>query len=119
MAEFTRKFWYFFVAVLVFTGFFLVLKSPAGWVTTLAITAGQAAVGAVIFPWMLRGLRTLKPGWRVAFLLLPLAFLALHLLLRTPPSGLMIVILWGAFIHIHLRRADVRAAFGAGLPPRS
>jgi hypothetical protein len=60
---------------------------------------------------MLRRLGTLAAGWRLVFLLLPLAPLAVHGLLRTPPSGLMIVLLWGIFIHAYLWRADVRAAF--------
>jgi branched-chain amino acid transport system permease protein len=117
MAEFRRKFWYFFVAMLVFTTFFLILKDPAAWVTTLLVTAGQAVVGALLFPWMLRRLATFAPGWRLAFLAFPVVPLALHILLRTPPSGLLIVALWGVFIHVHLWRADVRAAFrGRRLP---
>jgi branched-chain amino acid transport system permease protein len=111
MAEFGRKFWYFFVAVLVSSGFFLVLKNPEAWATTLLITLGQAVVGVLLFPWMLRQLATFAQGWRLAFLLLPIVPLALHVLLRTPPSGLMIVLLWAVFIHAHLWRADVRAAF--------
>jgi hypothetical protein len=111
MAEFRRKFWYFFVAMLVFTTFFLILKAPAAWATTLLAAAGQAVVGVLLFPWMLRRLGTLAPGWRVAFLLFPIVPLAVHLLLRTPPSGLLIVVLWAVFIHVHLWRADVRAAF--------
>jgi ribose/xylose/arabinose/galactoside ABC-type transport system permease subunit len=111
MAEFRRKFWYFFVAMLVFTTFFLILKDPSAWVTTLLVTAGQAVVGALLFPWMLRRLGTFAPGWRLAFLLFPVVPLAVHILLRTPPSGLLIVVLWAVFIHVHLWRADVRAAF--------
>jgi branched-chain amino acid transport system permease protein len=111
MAEFRRKFWYLFVGMLVFTGFFLILKTPAAWVTTLLITLGQALVGGLLFPWMLRQLGTLAQGWRLAFLLFPLAPLAVHILLRTPPSGLTIVILWAVLIHTYLWRADVRAAF--------
>jgi hypothetical protein len=117
MAEFRRKFRYFFVAMLVFTTFFLILKDPAAWVTTLLVTAGQAVVGALLFPWMLRRLATFAPGWRLAFLVFPVVPLVLHILLRTPPSGLLIVALWGVFIHVHLWRADVRAAFrGRRLP---
>ena len=111
MAEFRRKFWYFFVAMLVFSGFFLILKNPETWVTTLLVTLGQAAVGILLFPWMLRQLATFVQGWRLAFLLLPIVPFALHVLLRTPPSGLMIILLWAVFIHAHLWRADVRAAF--------
>jgi branched-chain amino acid transport system permease protein len=111
MAEFRRKFWYLFAAMLVFTGFFLLLRSPETWTTTLLVTLGQAVGGGLLFPWMLRGLGTFAPGWRLVFLLFPVAPLAVHLLLRTPPSGLMLVVLWAVFIHIHLWRAEVRAAF--------
>jgi branched-chain amino acid transport system permease protein len=110
-ADFTRKFWYLFVATLVFSGFFLVLKTPGTWMTTLLITLGQAVIGVLLFPWMLRRLATLAPGWRLVFLLLPVVPLALHILLRTPPSGLLIVILWAVFIHTHLWRSEVRVAF--------
>jgi len=111
MAEFRRKFWYFFVAMLVFSGFFLTLKSPATWVTTLLFTLGQALIGGLLFPWMLRQLSTLAEGWRLVFLLFPIAPLAVHILLRTPLSGLMIVLLWAVCIHAQLWRPDVRAAF--------
>jgi branched-chain amino acid transport system permease protein len=111
MAEFRRKFWYFFVAVLVFTGFFLLLKTPETWLTTLLVTLGQAVLGGLLFPVMLRRLGTLAEGWRVVFLLFPVAPLAVHVVLGTPPSGLMIIVLWAVFIHSYLWRADVRAAF--------
>jgi hypothetical protein len=113
MAEFRRKFWYLFVASLVFSGFFLVLKSPEQWVSTLLVTLAQAAAGALLFPWMLRRLGALMQGGRLAFLLLPLVHLGLHIWLRTPPSGLMIVVLWGVLIHAYLWRAEVRDAFRA------
>ena len=117
MAELRRKFWYLFTAVLVFTGFFLMLKAPERWSTTLLVTLGQAVIGALLFPWMLRRLGTFARGWRLAFLLLPIAPLAVHIALGTPPSGLMIVILWAVFIHTHLWRAEVRAAFRGGPEP--
>jgi len=44
-------------------------------------------------------------------LLLPVGPLAVHILLGTPPSGLMIIVLWAVFIYSYLWRADVRAAF--------
>jgi branched-chain amino acid transport system permease protein len=119
MAEFARKFWYLFAATLVFTGFFLILKSPGTWMRTLLITLGQAVLGALLFPWMLRRLATLAPGWRLVFLLLPVAPLALHILIHTPPSGLLIVILWAVFIHMHLWRGEVRAAFRGDHHPDS
>ena len=116
MAEFSRKFWYLFVAMLVVTGFFLTLKAPAAWMTMLLVTLGQAVVGALLFPWMLRRLGTLAPAWRLVFLLFPVVPLAVHILLRTPPSGLMIVVLWAVSIHTQLWRAEIRAAFRGGHP---
>ena len=110
MAEFRRKFWYLFAATLVFSGFFLVLKAPNRWVTTLLVTLAQAAVAALLFPWMLRRLGALAPGWRLVFLVLPVAPLGLHIWLRTPPSGLIIVVLWAVLIHTYLWRGDVRDA---------
>jgi branched-chain amino acid transport system permease protein len=112
MREFQRKFWSFFVAVLFFTGFFRVLQMPDAWVNTVLFTVGQALVGGLLFPWMLRQLRTFSQVWRVVFLLLPLVLLGLHIALRTPLSGLAIIVLWGVFIYSYLWQADVRAAFG-------
>jgi branched-chain amino acid transport system permease protein len=86
MDEFRRKFWYFFSATLFFTGFFSILKAPESWVSTLLLTAGQAVVGIVLFPWMLRQLTTFAPVWRAVFLLFPLVPLALHITLHTPYS---------------------------------
>jgi branched-chain amino acid transport system permease protein len=111
MAEFRRKFWYLFAATLVLCGFFLLLKAPDAWMTTLAATAVQAVGGALLFPWMLRQLGTFAPGWRLVFLVFPIVPLAVNVVLRTPPSGLMIVVLWAVFIHTHLWRAEVRAGF--------
>ena len=50
MAEFKRKFWYFFVAVLVFSGFFMILKAPEMWVVTLLITLGRPSSACSSFP---------------------------------------------------------------------
>jgi branched-chain amino acid transport system permease protein len=111
MAEFKRKFWYFFGAVLFLTGFFSVLKSPDDWVAALLIMLAQAAVGLVLFPWMLRQLSAFSQPWRLFFLLLPPIFLALHIKLHTPLSGLMIIVLWAVFIYNYLWQAEVRAAF--------
>jgi hypothetical protein len=111
MAEFKRKFWYFFGAVLFLTGFFSVLKSPDNWGRALLITLAQAAVGLVVLPWMLRQLSTFSQPWRLFFLLLPLVPLALHVKLQTPLSGLMIIILWAVFIYNYLWQVEVRAAF--------
>ena len=56
MAEFSRKFWYFFAATLFFTGFFRILQAPDTWVATVLLTTAQAVVGAVLCAWMLRQL---------------------------------------------------------------
>ena len=79
MAEFKRKFWYFFAAVLVFSSFFMILKAPEMWVRTLLFTLAQAVVGVLLFPWMLRQLSTFAQGWRLVFLVFPLVPLALHI----------------------------------------
>ena len=112
MAEFRYKFWYFFAATLFFTGFFRVLQAPDTWLTTVLLSVAQAAVGAVLCPWMLRRLATFAQVWRIVFLLFPLLPLALHIALHTPPSGLMIVVLWAVFIYNYLWQAEIRAAFG-------
>jgi branched-chain amino acid transport system permease protein len=111
MAEFKRKFWSFFAAMLVFSGFFMILKAPETWVVTLLITLAQAAIGVLLFPWMLRQLSTFAQGWRVVFLVFPLAPLALHIMLQTPLSGLMLIVLWTVFIYRYLWQAEVREAF--------
>jgi branched-chain amino acid transport system permease protein len=111
MGEFRRKFWYFFAAMLFFTGFFNVLKAPDTWLSTLILTLIQAAVGFAILPWMLRQLSTFSQFWRVVFLVLPLVPLALHMQLHTPLSGLMIIVLWTVFIYNYLWQAEVRQAF--------
>ena len=126
MREFSRKFWYFFVAVLGLTAFFSILHDPSAWwvspagpftftdLRTWGIiprTLGQAVIGVAVFPWFLRGLRAFYPPCRWFFLLLPIVPLALHIYLQTPLSGLLIVLLWGIFIHSDLWRAEVRQAF--------
>jgi branched-chain amino acid transport system permease protein len=112
MGEFRRKFWSFFAAMLFFTGFFRVLQAPDAWGGTVLLTVAQAMVGGLVCPWMLRQLRTFSQVWRVAFLLLPLVPLVLHIALHTPLSGLAIIVLWGVFIYSYLWQAEVRAAFG-------
>jgi branched-chain amino acid transport system permease protein len=111
MAEFKRKFWYFFAAVLCLTAFFNILKAPEAWATTLLITLAQAAVGFLVLPLMLRQLSTFSQTWRYIFLAFPLLPLALHIMLHTPLSGLTIIILWAVFIYNYLWQADVREAF--------
>lgn len=111
MAEFRRKFWYFFAATVFFTTFFRLLKAPDGWLSMGLAAALQVILGALLLPWMLRRLATFSPTWRVVFLLFPLAPLALHMALRTPNGGLMIVILWAIFIYNYLWQAEIRRAF--------
>jgi hypothetical protein len=113
MAEFRRKFWYFFAAMLFFTGFFRLLQAPDTWLTTVLLTAAQALVGTVLCAWMLRQLTTFAPVWRLLFLLFPLLPLALHIALHTPLSGLTIIVLWAICIHSYLWQVEIRAAFGA------
>jgi branched-chain amino acid transport system permease protein len=112
VSEFRRKFWSFFAAMLFFTGFFRILQAPDAWVSTVLLTVAQAVVGGLVFPWMLRRFSTFSQVWRLAFLLLPLVPLVLHIALHTPLSGLAIVVLWGVFIYSYLWQADVRGAFG-------
>jgi branched-chain amino acid transport system permease protein len=111
MAEFRRKLWYFFAAMLFFTGFFRLLHAPEAWLATALLTVAQAIIGALLCAWLLRQLTTLVPVWRYAFLVLPLVPLALHIALHTPLSGLMIVVLWGVFIYNYLWQAEIRKAF--------
>jgi hypothetical protein len=112
MAEFSRKFWYFFAATLFFTGFFRILQAPDTWMATVLLTAAQAVVGALLCAWMMRQLNTLAQVWRVVFLVFPLLPLGLHIALHTPLSGLMIVVLWAVFIYYYLWQSEIREAFG-------
>jgi hypothetical protein len=116
MAEFRRKFWYFFAAAMFFTGFFQLLKAPENWLGTVLITAVQAVIGALLFPWMLRQLSTFSQVWRVVFLCFPVVPLALHIALGTPNSGLMIIVLWAVFIYSYLWQAEIREAFSQPQP---
>ena len=111
MGEFNRKFWYFFAAMLFFTGFFRILQAPDTWVTTVLLAAAQAAVGVLLCAWMLRQLNTFAPVWRIVFLLFPLLPLGLHIALSTPLSGLMIIVLWAVFIYSYLWQDEIREAF--------
>lgn len=112
MGEFRRKFWAFFVAMLCFTGFFHLLQAPEAWMAIASVTAAQGVVGGGLAAWLLRQLRTFRPVWRCLFLLLPLMFFGLHIVLQTPLSGLMIVVLWGVFVYHYLLQANIRDAFG-------
>jgi branched-chain amino acid transport system permease protein len=111
MAEFRRKFWYFFVATVFFTTFFTFLKAPDAWHYTALMAAAQLVFGFLLFPWMLRQLATFSPAWRRLFLLFPVLPLALHIVLRTPNAGLVIVLLWAVFLYSYLCQAEIRQAF--------
>lgn len=124
LQTFCRKFWYFFFAMLFFTAFFSVLQTPDAWWSPIKgswgaplhwgivpRTIAQTAIGLVLFPVFLRGLRTFSPFWRYVLCLVPLAFLLLHFQLHTPLSGMLIVLLWGVFVYSNLFQADVRQAF--------
>jgi branched-chain amino acid transport system permease protein len=109
--EFRRKFWYFFIAVLLFTSFFRVLQAPAAWQKTGLLLVAQGALGGTLCAWLLRQLSARVQIWRVIVLLFPLLPLALHITWRTPLSGLMSIVLWTVFIYHYLWQAEIRAAF--------
>src|SRR5262249_15121369 len=88
MAEFSRKFWYFFAAALFFTGFFRLLQAPETWLATVLLTAAQALVGALLCAWMLRQLNTFAPLWRGASLPFPPLPLSLCFPPPSPPPPL-------------------------------
>jgi len=124
---FSRKFWFFFAGVLVFTAFFSILAEPGSWwisetwefegtnLLTWGIvprTLVQALIGGIIFSLLLRGVRTFSPICRFLMLLLALAPLALHLYLGTPLSGILIAALLVLFVYLNLLHTDLKAAFG-------
>ena len=126
MDEFSRKFWYFFVATMVLTAFFSILLSPGSWLVSeewefalvdlrtwglVPRTLLQAVVGVVLLPLLLRGLKAYAPWCRTLMLIFPAVPMALHIYLGTPNSGLLIVLLWGIFIYTNLLQSDVRQAF--------
>jgi len=116
IGEFSRKFWYFFAATLFFTGFFRILQAPDTWMATVLLTVAQAVVGAVLCAWMLRQLKTFAQVWRIVFLIFPGLPLALHIMLHTPLSGLLIIVLWAVFIYNYLWQVEIREAFGRPRP---
>ncbi len=124
---FSRKFWFFFAGVLVFTAFFSILAQPSSWwiseewefELTNLITWGiiprtivQAIIGGIVFSLLLRGVRAFSPISRLLMLLGSLAPLALHLYLGTPLSGVLISALLVLFVYLNLLHADLKAAFG-------
>ena len=109
--ELRRKFWYFFAATVFFTAFFTFLKAPDSWHHTALVAALQIGCGALLGPWMLRQLATFSPLWRWVFLVFPVLPLALHIGLRTPNSGLVIVLLWAIFLYSYLWQPEMRQAF--------
>lgn len=126
MDEFARKFWYFFIGALFFTGFFSILLTPGSWLISeewefavldpltwgvVPRTILQAVIGGMIVSVLLRGLKTYSPICRWLLLLFPIAPLALHIYLATPLTGLLVVLLWGLFIYYNLLQRDVKLAF--------
>ncbi|MCZ6872907.1 MAG: branched-chain amino acid ABC transporter permease [bacterium] len=124
--EFTRKFWYFFIGALFFTGFFSILLTPHSWLISdewdfvfydpmswgiVPRTIVQAIVGAIIVKVLLRGLKAFLPLHRWLLLIFPLAPLVLHVYLVTPLSGLLVIVLWGLFTYYNLLQKDVKLAF--------
>lgn len=120
-----RKTWMFFGGALVFTAFFSILQQPDAW---LAPRARNWAIWAPatwgVVPCMLVQLALFGGGlWlllrragqfarRDAVLLvaLPVLFLALHLHLGTPLSGLLIALLWVVHTIHALAQPDLRRA---------
>ncbi len=110
LAEFQRKFWYFFVAVLWCTSFFRLLQAPAAWRFTVLLTAGQAVVGGALCVWLLRQLRRRTPHGRRLLLAFPLLPLGLHMQWHTPLSGVLSIVLWAGCIYYYLWPAEIRQA---------
>ncbi len=124
---FSRKFWFFFAGVLVFTAFFSILVDPASWwiseewefELTNLITWGiiprtivQAVVGGIVFSLLLRGIQAFSPICRFLMLILSLAPLALHIYLGTPLSGILVSALLILFVYLNLLHEDLKEAFG-------
>ena len=111
MAEFRRKFWYLFAATLLFSGFFLILKAPSAWATTAPRhpRAGRHRRS----PLSLDAPPARHPGAGLAAGLPPASSgpPGRPCPAADAPSGLVIIILWGVFIHTYLWRAEVREAF--------
>jgi branched-chain amino acid transport system permease protein len=126
MAQFARKFGLFFAATIVLTAFFSTLLAPGSWLLSeewefalaepitwgiVPRTLAQIAMGLILLPPLLRGLRTFSQACRLLLLGFPILPLALHIYLGTPLSGLLIVVLWSVFIYTNLLQTDVRQAF--------
>ncbi len=127
VSEFSRKFWYFFGAMIFFTAFFGLLLTPGSWwiseewefalvdLRTWGVvprTLIQAIIGLIIFRPLLSRFRAFSPTCRLLLLFFPLLFLALHIYLATPLSGIIVVVLWTMFVYYNLLQAEVRQAFG-------
>jgi len=131
LRQFRRKSWMFFLGALLFTTFFSILQSPNTWLLPRArefslfslVTWGivpcallQLALGAAALWLLLRRAERFSRIDGALLLALPVAALALHVWLRTPLSGLMIVLLWVIFTAYSLCQADFRRAYGIGRP---
>ncbi len=129
MRQFRRKSWMFFGGALLFTTFFAVLHTPAAWLLPRARifdlfslpTWGivpcallQLAVGGALLWLLLRRADRFNRIDGLLLLALPIAFLALHVWLATPLSGLLIALLWVVFTVYSLSQADFRRAWRIG-----
>jgi len=134
MVQFSRKSWYFFAGAVLLTALFSILQLPDSWLINdewdfeilsmitwgiVPRTVPQAVVGGAILWWLLSGLRTYQPLHRWLLLVFPVLALILHIYLETPLSGLLVVTLWVIFSFYALLQADVREAFGKGVPAKS
>jgi branched-chain amino acid transport system permease protein len=123
---FSRKFWFFFAAVLFFTAFFSILVAPGSWwlseewefeLTNLVTwgilprTLVQAVIGGIVFSLLLLGVRAFSPICRFFMLLLSLAPLVLHIYLGTPLSGILVAALLVLFVYVTLFDTALRRAF--------
>jgi branched-chain amino acid transport system permease protein len=126
---FRRKSWMFFLGALLFATFFSILQSPGAWLMprtrefALLSLASWGIVPCALLQLVLGGaalwqlLRRAERFHRLdgaLLLALPAVALALHAYLRTPLSGLLILLLWLIFTIYSLCQADFRRAYGFG-----
>lgn len=131
LRTFRRKSWMFFAGALVFATFFAILQTPGSWLLPrgreLVLYAPAtwgivpcalvqlAVIGGALW-WLLRRAERFARVDGALLLALPIAVLALHIYLKTPLSGLLIVLLWAIFAVYSLVQADLRRAYGIGRP---
>jgi MFS family permease len=126
---FRRKSWMFFLGALLFATFFSILQSPGAWLMprtrefALLSLASWGIVPCALLQLVLGGaalwqlLRRAERFHRLdgaLLLALPAVALALHAYLRTPLSGLLILLLWLIVTIYSLCQADFRRAYGFG-----